>query len=109
MLFVQKFPVHREPGFPQRQADNWQTWRIRDWIGLVEQNSENFQTYDNCLMNKEKSRIRETKHLSTDADSSTDTTVGLTKNIQKPDFFEKRKKKSSKITKTQRCLEICQN
>ena len=31
----------------------------------------------------EKSRIRETKHLSTDADSSTDTTVGWTKNTQK--------------------------
>ena len=33
-----------------------------------------------------KSRIRETKHL------STDTTVGWTKNTQKPNFFEKRKK-----------------
>ena len=39
----------------------------------------------------QKSRIRETKHLSTDADSSTDTTLGWTKNTQKPDFFEKRK------------------
>ena len=36
----------------------------------------------------------ETKHLSTDADSSTNTTVGWTKNTQKPDFFEKRKKSS---------------
>ena len=36
-----------------------------------------------------KSRIRETKHLSTDADSITDTTVGWTKNTQKPKFFEK--------------------
>ena len=42
----------------------------------------------------EKSRIRETKHLSTDADSSTGTTVGWTKNTQKPNFFEKRKKSS---------------
>ena len=41
-----------------------------------------------------KSRIRETKHLLTDADSSTDTTVGWTKNTQKPKFFEKRKKLS---------------
>ena len=41
-----------------------------------------------------KSRIRETKHLSTDADSSTDTTVGWTKNTQKPKIFEKRKKSS---------------
>ena len=42
--------------------------------------------------------IRETKHLSTDADSSTDTTVGWTKNSRKPKFFEKRKK-SSKMQK----------
>ena len=42
----------------------------------------------------EKSRIWETKHLSTDADSSTDTTVGRTKNTQKPKFLEKRKKSS---------------
>ena len=41
-----------------------------------------------------KSRIRETKHLSTDADSSTDTTVGLTRSTQKPKFLEKRKKSS---------------
>ena len=39
-----------------------------------------------------KSRIRETKHLSTDADSSTDTTVGWTKNTQKHEFIVKRKK-----------------
>ena len=35
----------------------------------------------------EKSRIRETKHLLTDADSSTDAIGGWTKNTQKPDFF----------------------
>ena len=45
-----------------------------------------------CIMYK--SRIRDTKNLSTDADSSTDTTVGWTKNTQKPNFFEKRKKSS---------------
>ena len=39
-----------------------------------------------------KSRIRETKHLSTDADSSTDVIGGWTKNTKKPDFFEKLKK-----------------
>ena len=54
---------------------------------------------------KKKTRIRETKHLSTNADSSTNTTVGWTKNTQKPNFFFKRKKSS----KTQKCLEICQN
>ena len=36
-----------------------------------------------------KSRIWETKHLSTDADSSTDPIGGWTKNTPKPDFFEK--------------------
>ena len=45
-----------------------------------------------------KSRIRETKHLSTDADSSIDAIGGWTKNNPKPDFFEKRKK-SSKMQK----------
>ena len=38
-----------------------------------------------------KSSIRETKHLSTDADGSTDAIGGWTKNTPKPDFFEKRK------------------
>ena len=33
---------------------------------------------------EEKSRIPDTKHLLTDADSSTDTTVGWTKNTQNP-------------------------
>ena len=49
---------------------------------------ESFQIF------KKKYRIRETKNLSTDADSSTDTTVGWTKNTPKPNFFEKRKKSS---------------
>ena len=49
-----------------------------------------------------KSRIRETKHLSTDVESSTDTTVGWTKNTQKPNFFEKWKKSS----KTQKLKNI---
>ena len=51
---------------------------------------------DYCQLNvyNKKSRIRETKHLSTDADSSTDTTVGWTKNTRKPNFVEKRKKSS---------------
>ena len=40
-----------------------------------------------CMTIKKKSRLQETKHLSIDADSSTDTTVGRTKNTQKPDFF----------------------
>ena len=48
-------------------------------------------TPDGETNQQQKYRIRETKHLSTDADSSTDTTVGWTKNAQKPNFFEKRK------------------
>ena len=47
---------------------------------------------------QKKSRIRETKHLSTDADSSTDAIGGWTKNTPKPNFFWK-KKKSSKTQK----------
>ena len=39
-----------------------------------------------------KPRIQETKHLSTDADSSTDAIGGWTENTQKPNFLEKRKK-----------------
>ena len=61
------------------------------------------------LMNKrEKSRIWETKHLSTDADRSTNTTIGLTKNTQKPNFFLKTEK-IIQNAKTQKCLEICKN
>ena len=41
-----------------------------------------------------KSRIRETKRLSTDADSSTDAIGGWTKNTPKPDFFWKTEKSS---------------
>ena len=55
-----------------------------------------------------KYRIRETKHLLTDADSSTNTTVGWTKNTQKPDIFEKRKK-IIQNPKTLKRLKICQN
>ena len=54
----------------------------------------------------EKSRIRETKHLSIDADSSTNNTVGWTKNTQKPDFFENGK--IIQNAKTPKRLEICQ-
>ena len=43
---------------------------------------------------KKKTRIRETKHLLTDAYSSTNTTVGWTKNTPKPEFFVKQKKSS---------------
>ena len=55
----------------------------------------------------QKSCIRETKHLSTDADSSTDTTVGWTKNTQKTQFCLKTEK-IIQNGKTQKSLEICQ-
>ena len=57
---------------------------------------------------RKKSRIRETKNLLTDVDSSTNTTVGWTKNTQKPTFFEKQKKPIQNA-KNQKRLEICQN
>ena len=47
---------------------------------------------------KKKARIQETKHLSTNGDRTTNTTVGWTKNTQKPKFFEKRKKNHLKRT-----------
>ena len=57
-----------------------------------------------------KSRIRETKHLSTDADSGTDAIGGWTKNNQKPDFFKKQKKspklKNSETSKNMTKLAI---
>ena len=46
------------------------------------------------MLDYSKSRIREKKNLSTDADSSTDTKVMWTKKTPKPNFFEKRKKTS---------------
>ena len=53
---------------------------------------------------KKKSRIRETKHLSTDADSSTDAIGGWNKNTQKHDFFDKRKRspKTQKLRNVQK-------
>ena len=50
---------------------------------------------------KRKKRIRETKHLLTNADCSTDTTAGRTKNTQKR-VFEKQKKsfKTAKLKNT---------
>ena len=55
-----------------------------------------------------KRKIPHTKHLSTDADSSTDAIGGWTKNTPKHDCFEKLKK-SSKTQKLKKRLEICQN
>ena len=59
------------------------------------------------ICHKKKSRIQDTKHLSTDEDSSTETTAGWTKNTPKPNFFGKRK--NLQKAKTQKSLEICQN
>ena len=56
---------------------------------------------------RKKSRIRETKHLSTDAYSSTDAIGRWTKNTKKPIFFLT--EKITKNEKTQKCLEIRQN
>ena len=59
----------------------------------------------NKLVVNKKSRILETKHLLTDADSSTDTTVGWTKNTRKPNLFEKWKK-SSKTQKLKKSRDM---
>ena len=53
-----------------------------------------------------KSRTRETNHLSTDADSSTDAIGGWTKNTPKPDFFEKLKKKHPKCKNSKTSREM---
>ena len=55
---------------------------------------------------KQKSCIRETKHLSTNADSSTDTTVGWTKNTKNPIFLKNAKNHPKR--KNSKCLEIWQ-
>ena len=56
-------------------------------------------------------KIRETKHLSTNADSSTNCTVRWTKNTPKPKFVEKRKNhqkhKNSKMSRNMPKLVIC--
>ena len=49
-----------------------------------------------CTKQLEKSCIRDTKHLLTDADSITDAIGGWTKNTPKPDFFLKNGKNYSK-------------
>ena len=55
-----------------------------------------------------KFRIRKAKHLLTDADSSTDNTLGWTRNTQKPNFFEKRKNiiQKEKLKNVQKCAKI---
>ena len=63
--------------------------------------------FKSSLKTFKKSRIRETKHLSSDAHSSIDAIGGCTKNTPKPDFFEKQKK-SSRTEKLKKRLEICQ-
>ena len=59
------------------------------------------------ILDEKKSRIRGTKNLSTDADSCTNTTVGWTKNTQKP--IKLKTEKIIQNGKTQKRLEICQN
>ena len=56
---------------------------------------------------EKKSRIRETKHLSTDADSSTNAIGGWTKNTKNQIFLKNGK--VTKNAKTQKRLEIGQN
>ena len=69
--------------------------------------TKTLSTNADSSIDTKKSRIRETKHLLINADSSTDTTVGWTKNTKKPIFFEKLKNYPK--LKNSKCLEICQN
>ena len=75
---------------------------IRRTVAWITQQSQPVMSFVPVEQYKKtkKSSIRETKHLSIDADSSTDTTVRWSRNTPKPNFFEKRKN-SSKIKKTQ--------
>ena len=72
------------------------TWKV----GLIINQSLHLTPLQ--LQVEKKSRIRETKHLLTDADSSTDTTIGWTKKTQKPKFVEK----ETKSSKTQKLKNI---
>ena len=73
------------------KCDKW------DFVGPTELFLNKHKNTKHPLQNiEEKSHIWETKHLSTDADSSTNAIGGWTKNSQKPDFFEKRKKNPPK-------------
>ena len=68
----------------------WNTKHCSPWISLETFFLNGFQKLHSMMASKDvvkKSCIRETKHLSTDADSSTDTRVGWTKTTQKPVFF----------------------
>ena len=78
------------------------------WMSGLHLHLENSGSNGNEPIFLVKPRIRETKHLLIDADISTKTTIGLTKNIPKPNFFEKRKK-STKTQKLKKHLEICQD
>ena len=71
--------------FPDEKMCSW----LPSELCLFDENSS-----ITCNLLMKKSRIRETKHLSTDADSSTNATIGWTKNSRTPKFFEKRKKSS---------------
>ena len=72
--------------------------------------NDSLKAFDPLQHNK-KSNIRETKHLSTDADSSTHTTEGWTKNTQKNNFFfygkNHPKRKNSKTSRNTPKLAIC--
>ena len=76
-------------------------------IVIIDEKNKKVVIYELTVPLK-KSRIRETKHLSTNADISTDTTVGWTKQYPKTLFFWKTEK-TIQNAKNQKRLEICQN
>ena len=99
--------------FPWKSQFPYTYWQKRKsfyWLDILKyeqkrlQNVPNSQKMTHYRDNFQKSRIRETKHLWTDAHSSTIAIGGWTKNTPKPDFFEKRKKinKNTKKSETSR-------
>ena len=92
MLYITKGQVVHGAGHMHTQTDT-QTKKLIDssWSRTL-QGVKTQSLLASGEIIKEKSHIRETKHLSTDAESSTDTTIGWTKNTKKPEFLKNRKK-----------------
>ena len=83
------------------------TWHVTHDIWLTVGSDHSLKISSPQLLRGDsgrKSRIQDKKHLSTDADSSTNTTVGWTKNTQKKE--RKKKIKNGKNNKTQKLKNI---
>ena len=76
---------------------------LQKYQATSKQNMQPLHTKKSRNISTKQFRIRETKHLSTDADSSTDTIVGWTKITPKPFFLKNGKnhpkRKNSKMSR----------